>query len=187
MEVGLGPMGRRDSQGAALALVVGALGAPSCGTSNDCTEKATCPDPGDGGQPDAVTAGDSSVGVDVGTPFDGPTPEGSMLEGSAGCTGVCVDAVPSGWSGPVALFDQNGTAPSCPPSFPTEAYNGMAGLTAPAAVCGCTCPAATGAECGSAGIEFFQDPGCATACDGSLSLNLGQCVITDCTGNPDSV
>ncbi len=187
---------------AAAVLLAGlATATGGCGTSGDCTEKATCPDPGDGAAGADVPVGadgghpgeagpDGTGGSDSGSAdssSDGSSSDGVSTSDSATCSGVCADAVPAGWSGPVTLFNQTGstapTPPACPTSFPTDAYDGNAGLSAAAPTCGCTCSAGTGAECGSSGIEFYQDPSCQQACNsGSYSLPPGLCVTTGCPG-----
>jgi hypothetical protein len=189
--------------GAAAVLLAGlATATVGCGSSGDCTEKATCPDPGDGAAGVDVPAGadgghagdagqDGTSGADssgTDSSSDGATSDViSSPDSSATCSGVCADVVPSGWSGPVTLFDQTGsTAPACPSSFPTDAYDGNAGLNVPNPTCGCTCSAGAGAQCGSSDIEFFQDFACAMSCSGggSVGLPTGLCFgSTGCAGN----
>jgi hypothetical protein len=181
------------------AVLVGVLAttACGCGTSGDCTEKATCADPGDGS-----TGVDAPIGADGGQAGDagkdgGPGADGSPSDATpspdspGSCGGVCTDAVPAGWSGPVTLFEQSGTpaptAPSCPSSFPTDAYDGNADLTAPAPTCSCACNPGTGAQCGSSSVEFYSDSLCLIAClAGSYALPPALCVTTGCSSNPGS-
>jgi hypothetical protein len=195
--------------GVAVLLLGLAAAATGCGSSGDCTEKATCADPGDGATGADVPVGsDGSHGGDAGqdgtggvdAAHDGTSGADSSTDGSssdvvtttdspATCSGVCADAVPAGWSGPVTLFDQSGTtaptAPACPTSFPTDAYDGNAGLNAPNPMCGCTCTGGTGAQCGSSSIQFFTDSACQTPCNpGSYGLPPGLCVTTGCASNP---
>lgn len=59
-------------------------------------------------------------------------------------TCVCVPAVPTGWSGPVAVWEQSADAappmaPACPPTYPTPAFSGSADPSSPPASCQCTC------------------------------------------------
>jgi len=188
----------------ATAVVVAGLAtaASACGTSNECTEKATCPDPGDG-----AAGADVPVSADGGhlgdAAHDGTTGADSSSDSSTSdvtpsldspstCGGVCADAVPAGWSGPVTLFDQTGppapTAPTCPTSFPTDSYDGNADLDAPTQTCGCSCAGGTGAQCGSSSIQFFTDKVCATPCNaGGYGLPPGLCVTTGCTANPQGL
>lgn len=187
---------------AALGLSCLATFAPACGTSNDCTEKATCPDPSDGAAGvdvllgadgghagdaahDGMTGADSSS--DSSTSDATPAPDSPSM-----CGGVCADAVPTGWSGPVTLFDQTGppapAAPACPTSFPTNAYDGNADLDAPTETCGCSCGGGAGAQCGQSTIQYFTDPGCVIACNpGVYGLPPGLCVTTGCASNPDGL
>ncbi|AKT39878.1 hypothetical protein [Chondromyces crocatus] len=54
----------------------------------------------------------------------------------------CVPTVPTGWTGYVALYDGAPAGdPGCPSNFPGQAYVGTDGITAPAAVCQCSCSA----------------------------------------------
>ncbi|HXU06702.1 MAG TPA: hypothetical protein VN903_37355 [Polyangia bacterium] len=70
---------------------------------------------------------------------------------------ACVAAAPSGWSGPVALWEGSGTAPACPTVFDTMAYAGQGGLTAGNASCSsCSC---IGAPC-NVYIQFFDGATC---------------------------
>ena len=192
----------------ATAALLAGLVVSGCGTSNECTEKATCPDPGDGAAGADVpvsadgghvgdAAHDGTTGADSSS--DGSTSNGdsSTSDGTtssdspATCAGVCADAVPPGWTGPVTLFDQTGppapTAPGCPTSFPTDAYDGNADLDAPTQTCGCSCGGGTGAQCGSSSIQFFTDMGCAHACNTGYSLPPGLCVTTGCGSNPQGL
>ena len=80
-------------------------------------------------------------------------------------TGQCVAAAPSGWSGPVELFmAASGTPPSCGPGFDaTPAFDGNAGLTAPAPTCtACGCAAPSGESCAGPQMTFFVDDSCQT-------------------------
>jgi hypothetical protein len=187
-------------RGVAVLLVGLAAAATGCGSSGDCTEKATCADPADGAAGvDAPVGSDGNHGSDAGQDAtsggDGASSDGSAsdvvtsTDSPTTCTGVCADAVPAGWSGPVTLFDQSGAtapaAPTCPTSFPTDAYDGNAGLSAANASCGCTCAGATGAQCSSSGIQYFSDMACQDACNaGGYSLPPQFCVSTGCSGGP---
>jgi len=185
----------------ASAVLVGVLAtmAPGCDTSGDCTEKATCADPGDGSAGlDAPVGADGGHAGDAGQDVTSAADSGTDVslsdvttspDSSSTCGGVCADAVPAGWTGPVTLFDQSGppapTAPACPTSFPTDAYDGHADLVVPAPTCGCACGAATGAQCGGSSVQFFTDPTCMIPCNmGSYGLPVGLCVTTGCASNP---
>jgi hypothetical protein len=196
----------RTVLGLGLTLAVATTG---CG-SNDCAETATCDPPADGSAGSDVVgvdavgmdAGDASPGTDATTGGDSSTGTDAMtvpdvvFVDSASCpTGSqCVDPVPTGWSGPLILSDQTSgppapTAPACPSSYSTDAYDGNGTLSAPAATCGCSCGTLTSAgSCNSTtplGVELFTSTDCSgTACD-SAALPYsptGFCVGTGCSG-----
>lgn len=188
----------RAFAGAAVLVVVLATMALACGTSGDCTEKATCADPGDGSAgADRATGADGGhtgeAGQDGASGVDGSSSDATPSpDSTSACGGVCADAIPAGWTGPVTLFEQSGTpapvAPSCPTAFPTDAYDGNTDLVATAPTCACACGPGTGAQCGSSSVQFFTDTQCMTPCNaGSYGLPPGLCVTTGCSGaNPGS-
>lgn len=206
----------------AIAVVMASAGAwvaSGCG-SNDCSDTATCPEMAEGG---SGSGGDGSgIDVTVDSPGNetssssssssGGGPDGSSKDApsdapmlpdvpfvdSATCpTGsVCVDAVPSGWSGPVILYDGTGTPPpvppACPSTYPTQAFQGNAGLSGGAATCGCTCGTPTGASCNNSAplsITLYNNPGCSGECGNStLPYSAsGFCVSTGCVGGASAM
>lgn len=172
--------------------------ASGCGSS-DCTETATCAETGDGGSGSGGDVAVDSFGSDTSSgSSSGGGPDGSMhpdagkdapsdaemlpdvpFVDSATCaTGsMCVDAVPSGWSGPLLLFDQTGTPPpvppSCPSSYPTTVYDGNAGASGAPATCGCSCGPVMNASCNGAAapeLQVFPGAGCTMPACGNDSL-----------------
>ncbi len=84
----------------------------------------------------------------------------------AGCT--CM-AIPSGWTGPRALYegDSNAPAPTCAGAYGSKSFAGNASLVAPPASCtACACGGQTGAKCG-AELAYYTN-----AC-GSTSTGCG--------------
>ncbi|HEY8090055.1 MAG TPA: hypothetical protein VIF09_19470 [Polyangiaceae bacterium] len=129
---------------------------------------------------------------------------------AGGACFACVDPVPPGWSGPVALFESTGTppvaAPGCSGAYPTAAYQGSASPAFAPGACACTCsvaaaPGCTGTvestfttgACGSPSCLDAAAPGgtClhATACPpfGSLYVSLGGLAPAGgtCVSHPD--
>jgi hypothetical protein len=97
---------------------------------------------------DAASANDASTHPDVGS--DG---------GTVCTTGVCADAPPAGWSGPVQVYEAP-RVPACPAST-TMVIDGSGGLVAPDATCStCTCGVLSGAACGNPTGTLFNDTMC---------------------------
>lgn len=203
----------------AIAVVLFAA-ATGCG-SNDCTETATCAETAEGGgggdgsgndvtidAPGSETGSSSSSGggpdgsmhADAGK--DAPSdvemlPDVPFVDSSMCPTGsICVDAVPSGWSGPVLLYDQTGTPPPvppvCPSSYPMQVYDGNAGVSASPASCGCTCGPVMNASCNgtsASSIQVFPGSGCTTSGCSSFVLPYtsgGFCVAACSMGGVSS-
>jgi hypothetical protein len=81
---------------------------------------------------------------------------------------TCIAPVPSGWLGPVALWQgPSGSAhPSCPTPFGNR-IDANGGLNSLPAMCGCTC-AASGQACLATGV-FHADQACGSAPCASLT------------------
>jgi hypothetical protein len=183
--------------------------AAGCG-SNDCTETATCAETAEGGSGSGgdakvaadspgveTSSGSSSGGHDATTPFDAPSdaqmlPDVPFVDSSTCPTGsLCVDPAPSGWSGPVILYDATGTPlpvpPACPSTYPTQAYQGNAGLSGGNATCGCSCGTPMNANCNNSAvpvIAVYTTSDCSgTPCSDTLPYSAGGfCVGTGCSG-----
>jgi hypothetical protein len=105
--------------------------------------------------------------AEVGPACDVTSPDCS----SVGCGGrfQCAPVAPSGWLGPVSLFDQTGSgkpAPSAPACsggpYPSDVYDGHAN---PVYGGGCTCVCgAASASCSGPTVNVFQDSQCGTSC-----------------------
>lgn len=89
---------------------------------------------------------------------------------------VCADIAPSGWNGPVILYDGDPAAlPTCPDDHPTAAYQGHGGLIATPAVCeACTC-SAPAVSCSPATLGIFDDNACANQVAFAVQPAPGQC------------
>jgi hypothetical protein len=140
----------------------------------------------DSGTPDSGT--DSSTPVhDAGTDSGPPTCTVTDCSNPA-CTAVaCVSAVPTGWTGYYAVFSgAPATDPSCPTAFPTSAYLGNAGLTAPADTCSaCACATPTGETCTLPLSYTVEDGTCGATsyCSGTYTLTSSW--TGGCTGNTE--
>jgi hypothetical protein len=93
--------------------------------------------------------------------------DGAADCGDANCSPFfrCVPAVPNAWHGPIALWEGEGTAPSCSLSgyFPVGQGFLPSRLLAPAepSVCpSCSCGDAIGATCASASVTYFAAEDC---------------------------
>jgi hypothetical protein len=83
---------------------------------------------------------------------------------------ACIPGVPSGWLGPVVLFERTGAgapapaAPACPatPPYASDAYDGHANPVSQG-TCGCSCGAAAGV-CTGPTVAIYQDSQCGTVC-----------------------
>jgi hypothetical protein len=140
----------------------------------------------DSGTRDSGT--DSSAPVhDAGTDAGPPTCTVTDCSNPACTTVACVSAVPTGWTGYFALFDgAPATDPSCPTSFPTSAYLGNAGLTAPADTCSaCSCGSPAGGTCVLPTSYTVQDGTCSgtSYCSGTYTLSGSW--TGGCTGNTE--
>jgi hypothetical protein len=140
----------------------------------------------DSGTHDSGT--DSGSTHDAGTDSGPPTCTVTDCSNPACTTVACVSAIPSGWTGYFALFDgAPATDPSCPNSFPTSAYLGNAGLTAPPDTCStCSCGAATGGTCTLPLSYTVEDGTCGgtSYCSGTYTLS-GSSWNGSCTGNTE--
>jgi hypothetical protein len=154
--------------------VLGSVATSGCASfaGNDCTVLAVCDD--GGGVPDVTM-------TDV-YPHDGPLPEGTVPDGfttDGPCTGDCVN-VPSGWQGPLALWEaSSGPTPACTGAYTGVSTDVTSGLNAPSAQCSmCSCGGPTGQTC-TATVSVYSDY-CATLCNtvtvsGTACTNYGPC------------
>jgi hypothetical protein len=152
-----------------------------CGESaaGDCSDKGLCRG-GDGGSGTA----------------DGSSPDGRVCAPTENCTNgvddncdglvdcadpqcksagfTCDAAPPTGWSGPVAFTVGPSAAQPCPANFGTVSFQVNAGLSAPGAMCGCSCDPSGGFACQST-ETFFTDSLCGKPCLVTATLVSGAC------------
>lgn len=102
-------------------------------------------------------------------PIDPPA-EGGVIETPPSdiAGNVCVPIPPSGWQGPLILFEgQDASAPVPPPCLDgykaAPAYDGNDAVTGGPAECSCTCGPASGGTC-AVSATFFTDNQCQNAC-----------------------
>jgi sulfatase modifying factor 1 len=136
-----------------------------------------------GGTPDG-SAGDSA---DDGTGVGGATgwPEvcgngiDDDLNGKTDCEDptcsayACVDLAPSGWTGPVALFEgPDGTLGNCPDGL-KQVYEGHSGVEFTPATCSCACGSPTNLGC-TASITYYGTTSClGTGTSATLATGAG--------------
>lgn len=99
----------------------------------------------------------------------------------------CVQALPSGWLGPVAFWKANsGTdAPDCPDGYeaPTDLHGGASGDPAS---CHCSCGPPEGETCsGVNDVTIYVDLNCETPCFETASTSCT--AITGCNGNQGTI
>lgn len=169
----------------------GALDCGGCGASQVCVEDrcliSSCTDAVRGGDETDVDCGGSCAVCEVGQgcgadedcrsghcesgrcqpPEDCRNGLDDDADGLVDCADpdcvayTCVGAAPTGWSGPVALYDGAGPG-SCSAPYGTERYRGNADLVGATSgrcsSCGCGTP--TGVSCGARTVSWYQEPGC---------------------------
>lgn len=156
----------------AVIRLVGALGLVGCTATNPSIPQGST----DTGDPDgssnaeaSTTATSATATTTTTTTADPDTTEATtddttttVDDGCPAATHACVDAAPTGWTGPVAVIrDANGRpAPACAAPFdagePALAY---AELDAPPAECSCTCSPVDG-HCSSVELRLDDDATC---------------------------
>ena len=109
-------------------------------------------------------------------PVDGSgasSESGGPLLGS--CAG-CVPSVPSGWFGPLAMYEstKGGALPPCAGDFPEQIYDGSANPIAASAECSCTCSAPSGATCSPPETTFYADAACLQSCGSPTASGPGE-------------
>jgi hypothetical protein len=124
---------------------------------------------------------DSGTHMDVAKTDATPLIDAPVFGPDAPCTGSasCAPTAPSGWQGPLVIWEGTTGAPSCGGNF-QGAFQGGTSLAASPAQCGCTCGTATGAACGPVTLQFATG-GCATPCgasSGGLTVGSGPCTTT---------
>ncbi len=144
------------------------------------------------------------VVVDTFVKPDGDVPDGECNAGAEDCSNglddncnglvdcadpvcqtagyVCTAAVPSGWSGPVALATASGsTIPGCGGAYATASSTGHDGFSAASATCGCGCTGPLNVSCSTGvGITYYSDA-CATNVGGA-GLPANFCVTSGGSG-----
>jgi hypothetical protein len=124
---------------------------------------------------------DSSTIAPTDAPPDAPkdAPAPPPIDSGGVCSGTCTPVAPSGWFGPVALFDQGGGPPApapaaCAGTYSNDAFDGNTTPTSPAASCACSCGTAQGV-CTNPTVTVYSD----NQCGGSN--NCGASSNTTCT------
>ena len=102
-------------------------------------------------------------------------------EAAGPCAAACVPVAPSGWQGPLEIFEGVGgppppAPPGCAGGYPAVAYDGKASPVAPAATCSCACSAPSGGACSPPLANYFSDTGCTQSCG-----TTNQAIASTCT------
>jgi hypothetical protein len=130
-------------------------GGPSPDATLDATQDARLDGPADTGGPPPGDSGQCNTSA--------PDCSNPQCQASFACTA----AAPSGWFGPVALYDQGGGPPApnpapCSGAYSNDAFDGHSTPNSPALACGCSCGAPTGI-CTNATIVIYSDNQCGAA------------------------
>lgn len=145
-------------------------GTGDTGTTDARGDSAPHPD---GGSPDAASdtgpgdAGHSDAGDAM---ADGPTFSADACSGA----NTCAPVAPSGWQGPVVIWEGTGTPPSCA-SFYLDVFDGGTSPSGNPASCSCSCGPVTGSACGATTVQFGTGS-CTTACGTPAIVAQGGCV-----------
>jgi hypothetical protein len=156
-----------------LALCAGAmlLAATSGCASPDCTDTATCAAASDEGG----TGGDSDASAGPDAACD---PENNACsDPQCAPSFICVPEAPSGWVGPIALFDQGGGPPpptpdACAGAYPDDLFDGLANPSYSPLQCTCSCSGPVGGPeslCTAPSLGVYWDANCENLCS-SLQL-----------------
>ncbi len=170
--------GRSGATSAGFAGSAGVSGASSGGSSIAASSGGA--DPGVAGTTGAIAGGNSCVspGTEDCTDSVDNDCNGMVDCADPSChdAGYACVSVPSGWRGPVAVWEGNpGTAPAaCPAGLEIALESVFSGLEVPDSDCRCTCGAATEQACGPAQIELFSNSVCENQC-ASASAASGDC------------
>jgi len=140
-----------------------------------------------------------TAGLDGGL-LDGEALDGSLDEDAApgkdsaggppvlvdcGAGAVCSAAAPSGWNGPLALYEGAlASVPACGAGYMSApVFEGNAGLSAPPLTCSpCTCSDPSGGTCSDPLVSFYSDGQCQNPCGTSSALASAACVMTPSCG-----
>ncbi len=147
----------------------------------------------DGARRDGPASGDAAPDVASEAGLDASVD--SAGEASAGgCTNACVPAAPSGWQGPLEIYEGVGgppppAPPGCGGAYATLAFDGNGAPAAPAATCTCSCGSPGGGTCGAPLANYFSDTNCTQSCGtpnqpigpSCTTLGLGTCGGTHVT------
>lgn len=137
------------------------------------------PETGDG---DERFAGDPD-GASGTSDRDAPPVNRSDADGStcAARDSACVPVPPSGWAGPVALWQGAATqaAPSCPRGYSARSGLLHADLQVGSVTCHCHCGTASEQACGPSSVTLFADADSCTQSYATVSIAQAQCIDID--------
>lgn len=159
---------------ALFAAALAALAPSACGLALGLSDFSNgSPDSGSGGATlDGGSGGSAGIGRDGGNdaPNDGP----------ATCT--CLPPAPTGWTGPLALFNASAAAPSCAGGWTTFLDSGGTHFTGlPAKCTACSCGVSAPPTC-NVQIETATASTCNSGTDTNTVAGNGQCVALHFSG-----
>jgi hypothetical protein len=146
----------------------------------ETTDAAGSADTGGTGELDATTRMDASA-LDAGAdaPTDAPVVVVSQCAGAYGC----IPAIPTGWTGPIALYAGSGARPVCGVGFQSAPVDQNDTLSVTPATCSCACGTPQGVQCGASAVTFSNETngmaGCNLAPCFSTTLTPGKCTTID--------
>lgn len=153
----------RPSRLAVLAVATLAAGASACSALLDWSDFTGGElDAGsDGGNQGDATMGDARADA-ADSAADAIVPCGNQAE--------CAPAAPSGWTGPVVLYNGAGPAPACNGGA-SSVFDGMGNLSAPPAICTmCSCGGAS-ASCADPVMTLYDEPTCTSTATGTVTAS----------------
>jgi hypothetical protein len=119
----------------------------------------------------------------LGAPFgrdDAGLPDVTIVEAGDGQACACVGAAPTGWVGPVALWEGAGAPPECAGELGVDVLDAHASPDAPPASCACDCGPVTGGSCPtSVTVNVFNSSACLGGACNTATLSADDCTTID--------
>ncbi len=113
---------------------------------------------------------------------------GGASDATASCNASCVDAPPTNWQGPYAIYEGAGSPLPMPPEcaragvYSTDAYDGEGALQAGPAKCSCECGPVTGATCASPVVNLYSNGNCMQTCSPASQVIGPNCTTINVNG-----
>jgi hypothetical protein len=147
---------------------------PSALTSTDANETDAAA-PGEDASANDLDGGTPAPASGGGLPDASPdADDGGVGSGAAEIAIACVPMPPSGWNGPLAIFEANTAAtdalPGCAGAYEAHFYDGLGSLAGASAACSCTCEKPSGVGCSPPQLSLYADARCNQVSDTGQSL-----------------